>query len=205
MESSTYYSTSFDELCLQHDPMQGDQQASYFPTLWQNSPPVDFSLCSSEDQVMLVPCLTSTESVSLSSHIRSPSESSSEAFRRYSQEPPTAGVSIRQPAPLSGCRDVANCGQKRDRRRAQNRAAQRAYRERKEQLRQELELQVKKWQDKHQALRESYVDQAQEVQRLKQHIGNLQMQLLAAQDTKLPDNSNFSDFDVWPGFDWKAT
>lgn len=94
--------------------------------------------------------------------------------------------------------------QKQDRRRAQNRAAQRAYRERKEQLRQELEIQVTMWQRKHQALRESYVDQAEEVQKLKKHIDKLQAQLIAAQDARLPDNTTLCDFDMWPEFEWKA-
>lgn len=95
--------------------------------------------------------------------------------------------------------------QKQDRRRAQNRAAQRAYRERKEQVRQELEVQVKMWQERHQFLRESYVDQAQEVQKLKKHIETLQMRLLALQDTARSDSVTVEDFDLWPDVAWKAS
>lgn len=63
---------------------------------------------------------------------------------------------------------------------------------------------MKEWQEKHQALREFYVDQSQEVQRLKQTIDKLQTQLLALQDPRLPNNAGSFDFDMWPDFEWKA-
>lgn len=60
------------------------------------------------------------------------------------------------------------------------------------------------WQERHQSLRESYVDQAQEVQRLKKHIETLRLQLLTTNDTGVQENINF-DFDMWSDPAWKAT
>lgn len=94
--------------------------------------------------------------------------------------------------------------QRQERRRAQNRAAQRAYRERKEQLRIELESQLKDWQDKHQTLREFYADQAQEVRQLKKVVNNLRMQLLAIHDIQSTENSDFFGFDTPLDVHWKA-
>lgn len=94
--------------------------------------------------------------------------------------------------------------QRQERRRAQNRAAQRAYRERKEQLRSELETQVKEWQDKHQALHKFYADQAQELQQLKKTIDNLQIQLVAIHDVQSTMNPSLFDLDASPDLNWKA-
>lgn len=81
-------------------------------------------------------------------------------------------------------------------RRAQNQGAQRAYRERKEQLRGEPEAHVERWQRKYQVLREWFVDQAQDIQRLKNHVDMLQTQLLAIQCILLRDDRTLYDFDM---------
>lgn len=92
--------------------------------------------------------------------------------------------------------------QKQDRRRAQNRAAQRAYRGRKELVRQELEAEVKQWQDRHQALRESYQQQAQELRRLKEQAEELLERLSTIRDLSPTEGFLSSDFDLFPYVDW---
>lgn len=114
------------------------------------------------------------------------------------QVPAIAQGYVFNPLTLNLWPERADILQKQDRRRAQNRTAQRAYRERKEKLLHELELQVKTWQERHQSLRDSYVDQAQEVQQLKEHVQSLQVQLLTIQATEPSNDQTFCDFDLWP-------
>ncbi|PGH13964.1 hypothetical protein AJ80_06102 [Polytolypa hystricis UAMH7299] len=63
------------------------------------------------------------------------------------------------------------------RRRAQNRASQRAFRERKERHVKGLENQLQDLHEKHQDLRQSYTRQADQVQRLNERIQNLTTEL----------------------------
>ena len=70
-------------------------------------------------------------------------------------------------------------------------------------MRQELEVEVKQWQDRHQALRESYEQQAQELQRLKEQTERLHKHLSAIKDTKPIEESYPCDFDLFAYVDWE--
>lgn len=71
------------------------------------------------------------------------------------------------------------------RRRAQNRASQRAFRERQRKTKHELEQQISEWEQKHRALSESHSTLTEEVDSLKAYIGGL-ISYIVAQQIGLP-------------------
>ena len=70
-------------------------------------------------------------------------------------------------------------GQKR---KAQNRRAQKAFRQRREQLQRNLESEIAGWQSKHEKLVKSYEQQCQEILRLKTKVKELKFELEAQSD-----------------------
>lgn len=58
-------------------------------------------------------------------------------------------------------------------RKSQNRQAQRLYRARKEQLRVDLEAEVERWQQKYEALEKSHASQKEEIDRLRMVLNEL--------------------------------
>lgn len=93
------------------------------------------------------------------------------------------------------------------RRRAQNRASQRAFRERKEKHVKGLEHQLEELHEKHQDLLQSYSKQVDEVSRLNARIAQLSAELSAVrhcQDTTFNDvmlPERFDKFDAFPSTD----
>ncbi|KAK5078211.1 hypothetical protein LTR64_003382 [Lithohypha guttulata] len=89
------------------------------------------------------------------------------------------------------------------RRRAQNRASQRAFRERKEKHVKGLEYQLEDLHEKHQDLLQSYSKQVDEVSRLNARVADLAAELNTirrCQDSstrKVTTSSTFDDFDAF--------
>ncbi|KAJ9663681.1 hypothetical protein H2198_000693 [Neophaeococcomyces mojaviensis] len=73
-----------------------------------------------------------------------------------------------------------------ERRRAQNKKSQRAYRDRKEQYQRDLEGKIAQWKEKHNKLTESYTAQSKEIMQLKYLIEELKLELLSLQ-SQSPD------------------
>ncbi|KAK5947459.1 hypothetical protein PMZ80_001609 [Knufia obscura] len=84
------------------------------------------------------------------------------------------------------------------RRRAQNRASQRAFRERKEKHVKGLEHQLEELHEKHQDLLQSYTKQADEVSRLNSRIAELSTELTAVRHCQ---DSSFGDLMISDKFD----
>ncbi|KAK5081897.1 hypothetical protein LTR70_006516 [Exophiala xenobiotica] len=89
------------------------------------------------------------------------------------------------------------------RRRAQNRASQRAFRERKEKHVKGLEHQLEELHEKHQDLLQSYTKQADEVSRLNSRIAELSTELTTmrqCQDSSFSDLITSDKFDKFDAF-----
>lgn len=71
------------------------------------------------------------------------------------------------------------------RRREQNRASQRAYRDRKEKQRRDLEGEIDTWKEKHGTLQQSYAAQTAEVSHLLTQIELLNTQIVSLQTATL--------------------
>ncbi|KAJ9293141.1 transcriptional regulator family: bZIP [Paecilomyces variotii] len=86
------------------------------------------------------------------------------------------------------------------RRRAQNRASQRAFRERKEKHVKGLENQLRDLHEKHQALINSYSRQADEVRRLNERIKSLlvELDILRTNEASLSESLFPDKYDVFP-------
>ena len=87
-----------------------------------------------------------------------------------------------------------------ERRREQNRASQRAYRDRKDKQLKTLEGQIAQWQAKHQGLCSSYSKQTTEVRKLKAQIEELTSKIITVQTGLLAESP--SEFDMVPGYDY---
>lgn len=114
-----------------------------------------------------------------------------------SQTPPLSKASSRKP---STSRANESNSSKEERRREQNRASQRAYRDRKEKQLKALEIQIAQWQTKHQGLCSSYSKQTTEVRKLKAQIDDLTNKIIAVQTGLLAQSP--IEFDMVPGYDY---
>lgn len=146
MDSNTTHSTNSGGHYAQGDRQEFDQRQLYFPSHWQNSP---WGL-GLNNHYMNSPLIVSSSTTDLASEFASPLASSeaspcpSEAPSPQSRRNVPGWARHGQSLPMLVVDTRADGCQRQDRRRAQNRAAQQAYRERKEQLRQKLEVQVGK-------------------------------------------------------------
>jgi uncharacterized coiled-coil protein SlyX len=116
-----------------------------------------------------------------------------------SRTPPLSKVPSRKQSTSSRATNESNAA-KEERRREQNRASQRAYRDRKEKQLKALEVQIAQWQAKHQGLCSSYTKQTSEVRRLKAQIEELTNKIITVQ-TKLLAQSP-SEFDMVHGYEY---
>ena len=130
---------------------------------------------------------------------RSSISSSSSSSRN--SPPLSKSASTKQTTPSRGAAGDSNAS-KEERRREQNRASQRAYRDRKDKQLKALEVQIAQWQAKHQGLCSSYTKQTTEVRKLKAQIDDLMSKIIAVQTGLLAQSP--IDFDMVPGgdYDW---
>lgn len=112
--------------------------------------------------------------------------------------PPPSKTSSRKQSTSS--RASESNASKEERRREQNRASQRAYRDRKEKQLKALEVQIAQWQAKHQGLCSSYSKQTSEVRKLKSQIEELTSKIIAVQTGLLAQSP--VEFDMVPGYDY---
>lgn len=122
-----------------------------------------------------------------------------------SRSPPLSkSANAKQPTPSSraAAASAESNASKEERRREQNRASQRAYRDRKDKQLKALEVQIAQWQAKHQGLCSSYTKQTTEVRKLKAQIDDLMSKIIAVQTGLLAQSP--IDFDMVPGgdYDW---
>jgi uncharacterized coiled-coil protein SlyX len=130
------------------------------------------------------------------------SSSSSPSGSRSPPLPKTASAKQQAtPSRGAGAAGGSNAS-KEERRREQNRASQRAYRDRKDKQLKALEVQIAQWQAKHQGLCSSYTKQTSEVRKLKSQIDELTSKIIAVQTGLLAQSP--IDFDMVPGgeYDW---
>ena len=115
-----------------------------------------------------------------------------------SRTPPLSKTSSRKKSTSSGAAE--SNATKEERRREQNRASQRAYRDRKDKQLKALEGQIAQWQAKHQGLCSSYTKQTTEVRKLKAQIEELTSKIITVQTGLLAQSP--PDFDMVPNFDY---
>lgn len=113
----------------------------------------------------------------------------------------TSSISTKPNAPSRSPTTESNAS-KEERRREQNRASQRAYRDRKDKQLKALEVQIAQWQAKHQGLCCSYTEQTSEVRKLKAEIEELTSKIIAVQTGLLAQSP--LEFDMVPGYEYEC-
>jgi uncharacterized coiled-coil protein SlyX len=132
------------------------------------------------------------------------SSSTGSTSPRHSNPKPNQSTSAKPPTPTRTSSSSAETpDSKEERRRSQNRASQRAYRDRKDKQLKALEVQIAQWQTKHQGLCSSYTKQTSEVRKLKEQIDELTSKIITVQ-TGLLASANPLEFDMYGNeVDWE--
>lgn len=123
------------------------------------------------------------------------SSSTDSTSPRHSTSNPKS-TTTKPPTPTRTSSATETPDSKEERRRSQNRASQRAYRDRKDKQLKALEVQIAQWQTKHQGLCSSYTKQTSEVRKLKEQIEELTSKIIAAQ-TGLLASASPLEFDMY--------